>query len=636
MEVYTLRSTTAAGALAFLTSAFPGARFTAGANPRQLIAWARPAEHEKIKAAVQRMATEETVAKVYRFRNADPQAALSVLTTLVPEAQIALDATSQSLVVSAVPDDHGKIQATITEMEREDAEGAPKLQLHRVASADPVNLLAVLQMLFKNRPAVQLSLDEKNDAVIAFATPTDHEKIRALIQEVEAAGSDRKLELHSLRNIDSYAALNVLEDVLETQGAKADLSIDSGTNQLVAIARPEEQELIRSTLQQLRTEERELEVFQLDFIEPATAELAITNLFRDEGLGNTPDVDSDPSTQQLFVRGTPQQLEEIRQLLVKLGETGLTSMRSGGSDRLRVIPFQGDAKAALAEIQRIWPQLRQNPIRVVTPSAVTPLLRESTQPVPPPIPGAGPKTEAPATSAPKPEIEAPAPPGAKGEVGESGDAGVEGAAEVPADSQQSTPEAEPEKSQPDSDQTPPPEQPAPEAETEGSDEGKKQQPEPVAPVLVVLGDGSITVASEDPAALDQFESLLRSMMQRTGYAGRDFSIYTIQNANAVRVAATLTELFRAGYSTRTSSYSSSRRTANRVVIVPDERLNTILVKGSRADRAKIESLLKILDTAEISRGLKIIPLKKTNAERMKRVLDMILEDEVRLRRSSRY
>jgi type II secretory pathway component GspD/PulD (secretin) len=144
-------------------------------------------------------------------------------------------------------------------------------------------------------------------------------------------------------------------------------------------------------------------------------------------------------------------------------------------------------------------------------------------------------------------------------------------------------------------------------------------------VLIVPGDGTITIASEDPAALDQLESLLATLSERLGYAGRDFSIYPIRNAGAASVAATLSQLFRPQQRTDASSTYYPRTYRRRVVIVPDERLNTILVQGSRADRSKIESLLKILDTDQVpdtpeAHKPKLIPIKNTTASRIEQVI----------------
>jgi type II secretory pathway component GspD/PulD (secretin) len=148
----------------------------------------------------------------------------------------------------------------------------------------------------------------------------------------------------------------------------------------------------------------------------------------------------------------------------------------------------------------------------------------------------------------------------------------------------------------------------------------------------MFGQGEITVACDDPAALDQFESLLRTMSQGTGYAGRDFSVFVIRKADAARVAETLTQLFRDKLARTRTTRTTWRRTS-RLVIVPDERMNAILVQGSRADRAKIETLLEILDTDEdAARGFKIIQLKKANAKNVQQALEMILREGTRSRR----
>ncbi len=96
-----------------------------------------------------------------------------------------------------------------------------------------------------------------------------------------------------------------------------------------------------------------------------------------------PDVETDPATDQVFVRGTQEQIQKIRELLIKMGETGLKEPGAATAGAMRTISFRGDAKSAVEEIQRLWPQLRQNPLRVVTPSAVAPLLHQENKEAPP-------------------------------------------------------------------------------------------------------------------------------------------------------------------------------------------------------------------------------------------------------------
>ncbi len=300
-------------------------------------------------------------------------------------------------------------------------------------------------------------------------------------------------------------------------------------------------------MEKLRTEERQLEIFELEYLEPYTARTAIDSLFADEGFAAMPEVDIDLDTQQMFIRATEEQMAEIRKLLIKMGETSLKSLQAGQRGRLRVIRFRGDAKAALEEIQRVWPQLRKNPVRVVTPSAA----KEKPKPSPTPV------------------VEEPENP-------EASDASL-------------------------------------------------------PPVFVVLGEGRITAACEDPEVLDQFESLLRGMSQSTAHAGRDYSIFVIRKTSAASVAGTLTQFFRDKMASR--GRSSWMRRSRRLTIVPDERLNTLFVQGSRADREKIDELLEVLDTDELPEALaatkpRIIPIENTRASRIEDVIQDIFRKQL--------
>jgi len=733
---YILRSTGAMGAMRVLTAALPRAQFAVGTDPSQLIAYARPADHEMIKTAVEQMEAEgladtkrvlaiypmknkdaaammqvldpmllknarfvtdpdrdglivwaepkqqeaikgaveqflkelpksvEPSSRVYRFRRADPKAAATALTKLTPAAQVALDTVNRSILVSALPEDHEKIAAMVKEMDRDDAEGqGPALRIHRVTSADPQNLLLVLQGLFKQRPDVLLSLDTKNDAVVAVATPDDHATIRRLIDQVEQAApgeSAAKLQLYPLKGIDSLAAMDVLTKLLEKQGAKVQLSVESRSNNLVALARPEQHALIREALDHLRTQDRTLEILQLETVEPTSAMMAITRLFSDDGL-NAPEVDVDPSTQQLLLRGSKEQLAQIRDLLAKMGETGLKSVRNSGGGALRVVPFSGDAQSAVDEIRRIWPQPRQNQIRVVTPSAVAPLLRrerdgkkaeeeKSSSPAkktdgekpkeaspnsppkenvaPPAKPQEPPFTEAPqekppSDAAPKKNEGAallwPALPredffnATLGLGFLSPGATVTLQDDAPADA--AAPPAKPKQEVGPS-----------EARTAAGKEEQAEKPpaegqKPAPPIFIAPSDGGILIASEDQEALDQLESLLRTMSQRGGMAGRNFTVFTLKNTSAARVATTLQQVFRSGQQTG----GLARLVANPVTIVPDERTNSILVQANRSDRSTIENLLKVLDTAEVPDVLaaykpRTIAIKNTRASRIEQVL----------------
>ena len=351
------------------------AQFLADAERECLIVWADKRYNEAIKRTVEEFKQVvpeivEPTAVVYRFEKADIATAYRILQTLVPEARIAYDARANSIVATAMPEDHEKIRQTIEEMNRDALEMAPRLQVHQITSADPTRVLSVLTDLFRGEYTVQLSLDDANDALIAYASPLQQEKIAELIAEIEKGAkldTANRLKLYELKNVDGYAAESVLTDMFQRQGVRVDLTVDRYRNQLIAMARPEQHEKIAEVLKQFRIEDRELEIFQLEYVELTTANLAIQQLFADESYLSQPEVNPDPATSQLFVKASAAQLEEIRKLLIRMGETNLVPARQSSSGNLRVVPFRGDTKKVIEEIQKVWPNLRPNEIRVVTP-----------------------------------------------------------------------------------------------------------------------------------------------------------------------------------------------------------------------------------------------------------------------------
>jgi type II secretory pathway component GspD/PulD (secretin) len=174
-----------------------------------------------------------------------------------------------------------------------------------------------------------------------------------------------------------------------------------------------------------------------------------------------------------------------------------------------------------------------------------------------------------------------------------------------------------------------------------------------APVTLMISDGSVTIASDDVEALNDLESLLHTLSERSsdGILGRNYSMFEVRNTSAAAVAQVLQQMFREktatssanrGESSRygssrygSSRYGSSRygRTNTPLVITPDERLNTILVQGSRADRSMIETLITVLDTDDVpntfaARKPKMIPIKNVRASEIETTLRSIFSSQL--------
>jgi type II secretory pathway component GspD/PulD (secretin) len=160
------------------------------------------------------------------------------------------------------------------------------------------------------------------------------------------------------------------------------------------------------------------------------------------------------------------------------------------------------------------------------------------------------------------------------------------------------------------------------------------------PIVVIAGEGQITVASRDPEALSQFETLLRTLQRgrRVRIETGNYSMFLLQNADAKQLAEVINELFqrgpRGGASGDTPWRPSFRRT--RLTVVADERMNALLVYGSVADRDAIEQMLDVLDSLDIPESLttprpKMIPVKNLPASTILEVLQTVYKTQLTAR-----
>jgi type II secretory pathway component GspD/PulD (secretin) len=668
LVTYTVR-TPAIDAALLLGSIAPNAQFGYNSDPHQILVWASPTDHEAIRTAVEGMdAPVEGVAgreaHVYRFERASASVAYEAIQELAPLAQVSYDIATQGLVVTATPEEHELIAAFVEEIDRAEPERQRSIQIHRVVTADVLDVYQVVNTLYNSLrdPQFMMTLDADNRALIVNGLPAQHERIRELIDEIEEGSlgdPEVMMSLYSLQNIDSYTALDLIDAQMENLGYEIDASVDRINNQLVVLARPEQHTMIQEILDSLKTEDREMEVFQLDVVDLTAAETAIRRMFEDESILSAPSIDVDEYTNQMFIRGSRKHLDQIRDLLIKMGERSLSSSSGAVSGRMRTIRIEGDTTALIEELQKRWPEISGNSLQILSEAGATPITVPGTtpttpqEPAPTPPPGSTPPPPQtnggettnitipgrfeetayinPRSTVATTENTVAADPssirsneriGSPGSFGPQGDEGPQGAVA------KATVLPEPLPAQDASSNVPPevtPEEPTLELAPSV----------PGAPVFMVIGrDGSLTLASDDLDALDKLESLIDQLTSRVTYEGRDYSVFRVEHVAASQVVQSLMIPLRdrvaqvvngqvvpqrggTGY-----TYGSARR--NSIVIIPDDRLNTIYVQGTKSDRDEVEQLLRTLDVARLP-GLALleptmISVKNTNAYRIQQLV----------------
>jgi type II secretory pathway component GspD/PulD (secretin) len=472
-----------------------------------------------------------------------------------------------------------------------------------------------------------------------------------------------QLNVYAVTSADPEVVVKMLQAMLRDPNVM--LTPDKEGGHVFAFATPPQLATIRATIDQMQKESRQVDVINLSNVDPQTAVLAINKLFgngEDKPDPKAPRVDADITTRNLYVRGTVGQVAQIRELLRKLGETEEEGGPSKTKQHVRLLPLSGAAaRSAIAQIEQIWPSVRANRIRVVTPSAGIPSYRpsesqdnssRSMRTAAPPADGATDPLQqlwldslkdrpAPANQPNKPAPADTKSPAVKDRstqkllpsrfhlVGDS----VEAAA-----AQNQAP-------------TPPPVAPP-----------TQRQPQPGrgAPIIIAPGSGGTLIASDDIEALDQLEDLLTTVAGHNASSGREYRFYYLKFAKAQVMAEVLAAIF-GGSSTGKDKgiigemannalgevggglmsdlltgggSSSASFTSAAVDIVPDARLNAILVHAKLNDLDTIEQLLQVLDqkagpeVVEAEAQPRPIPVYNTTASEMAQMIQQLYQDRM--------
>ncbi len=356
-----------------------------------------------------------------------------------------------------------------------------------------------------------------------------------------------------------------------------------GNSRLMVYATPADQLDIAQYIHKAADKPIQSEVIDLQNQDAEKLVKVLKDVFGDMKTG-APFIDADPSGRNaIFVRGSPDQIAEVKAALKAMGETGTIS------GNMRVISVdKGNAAVLAGALEEYLRDLRGNKVKVVIPG------RE-------PLPtknGSG-----------------------------SGRGGSE------------------EQEEPPQQKSAAPQNKAPQEKGKTSQEpgnqlfdprAKKAQSKEGAPITITVVGNRLIITSEDPKALQMAQELARVLTQAPGGEGQ-FEIIRLKYANAVEVAKILDEMFTGNKQQQQNQYNpfiygfggrsrQPQEDKNQPRIVADPATNALLVKASPLEMATIRNLVtKALDVPVGGQGqFEVITLKHANADQVAKVLDEVL------------
>lgn len=563
-------------AVVVLQRLLPEATFAADTIGRTVSATATEDELKRIESFLQQydattvQGAKKTV-RAYSLKSEGVAGLQAALQAAFPKATVSSDPTSGSLMVAAEAEQQEEISKLVEELNAAPDRGTV-FRAYTLENADPELVSEAVDDAFGFRSGVGVSFDQESSTVFVVGLPRQQEIAQQIVEQmdrVDGQQEKRQLKKFALGGIDGSEVAEAVELLFEKTRPTVDVRFDYLNEQLVVIGTEQQLQQVEETLQQFDPPDRQLEIFSLQENDPAQVREAISTLFEDVAYNEIPSVTTDLDRQQLYVRGTKEQLEEIRQLLRQLGEPMLDGavrmQRQSSGKRLRTIHVGRGAEQLLKELQEAWPQLQGNPLKVM-------------------------------------QWEAPAQGPQEGDQTQSS---------VPLDQAAAVQLVR---------------SPNPFSEQEASDAEQPQE----APVIVVPGGSRWTLMSEDTEALDALEQWLQAAVMppvEAAVTTGNHSIYVLQHADASDMERILGSLFRRSDATT----GLGRRTATQ--IVADSRTNALIVNGSRADRQVIEELLSVLDSPEmidvLQRSLpRVVPVQHTDATRIRTMLQSVYASQL--------
>lgn len=472
------------------------------------------------------------------------------------DVRLVANARKNSIMANAPPDKMEIISQAVAAIDVETDRthsllaNINRMQVYRLHSVDPDALVRTLLEIGEMDPATRLEVDTKNKAVIAYASLADHLTIRQLVERLD--GSTRRFEVIPLRRLESDYVAGTIEFMM------------SG---------PQKQE----------QQPRYYDFFYSPYRRNDQAEQS-EDKFR---------VDADVENNRLLLWANEVEMQEVHNLLVKLGEV---PPQGGREDRIRVlgaIPPE-EVGQLIEKLRLAWPSLAPNPLQLPPP--------------PPPTTKSSEKSPIDARQVPK-EARSQRP--------------VAADAIGPVALLQIRAEAAPDKSPPpaagDEDERPsqPPadgpsgtESPSNPAPAESRSPGVPDRSPSGAPISVALTpDGRLMISSQDTQALDVLEELISQVAP----ARRDYRVFKLKHADSFWVSIYLEKFFTEGEDKKSSgsryvyyydNYSPNRKDEPRyrlskrrkLKFIDDPDTNSILVQGADSEQLKtIEDLIAVYD-----------------------------------------
>lgn len=247
------------------------------------------------------------------------------------EIHLVINSRQNSIIANAPPDKLVVIAEAVKMFDVPPQPGATiganfqRVKVFRLAQLDPKALQSMLLQAGNLDPTTQLVVDEKNKALVAYATAADQMTIEALISKLDGTG--RQFKVIRLRRLQADYVAGSIRFMMGDDEEDDDNSRNRGYYSFYDYGRS-------------RSEPKDNDKFR---------------------------VDADVINNRLLLYANEIELESIENLLVQLGEIPAGGDSQRGRLRTLELGSSEDAQKLLNRLKDVWPQISPAPLKIEAP-----------------------------------------------------------------------------------------------------------------------------------------------------------------------------------------------------------------------------------------------------------------------------
>ena len=496
--------------------------------------------------------------------------------------------------------------------------------------------------------STQVTADPRTNRLLVTATPAQIKLAEEIIKSIDVddgdllspGGNKPYLHVYTVSSSDSREVTKTLDAMIPG----VVVNEDARNHKIHIVATPKEHNKIAEMIRQLDGEggSQSVSVINLSSLDPISATTTLRSLFLRDG-NDAPTIEADLLGRRLLVRGTPDQVIQVKALLAQLGEDG-SGRANDPSNRgpVRTIPLGGrDSKEILQLIDKLWSASSgdENPIRIVVPSEESLIQERVLGEEETPTRNRGFRNPSQSTG---PPLNRPIQQKRRTTNTDNQrfffTASEQKAAEAPQNQPKTnsqTPAVDKEVQQP-------------------ADQKKPTKTAPPAvkknPVAISTNGDNLIISSTDLEALNRLEQMIEALTQAIPPKNQ-WTVFYLRSADATATAKMLESLFPtssvsdmasdSGLLGGLSSIGGSLMDATGLTtlgmgpqtlrIIPETRSNALYVTGPSEKVRSVEQMLKVLDASELPDSLRdrspgIIPVKYASANEVANIIKELYKD----------